>query len=523
MDGAVSNAKYVEIPGSDDREAFLSKESVHSRGSTSRLNLSTLVSRDWIPTTTVEASLSIAVQVFPPFLVAGCGMVAAGLLLGLVQYWPVFREVQEILVLVPALLGLKGNLEMTLASRLGTHANLGDLDGGRFWTIVFGNLAVVQCQAIVVGFLAALVAVSTDSLFTGTLSISHALLLASSGITAASVASCVLACIMVAIVIFSRRWGINPDNVASPIAGMLGDFCTLGLLSTFAQLFWSSDVWMQWMVLVAYLFFAPICAWIAFHNKTAGPLRESWTPVILSMLISCVAGFILKEGVHTFKHLAPFAPVMNGAGGNLAAVHASRLSTDLHASHASYAGAQSQSNERRVIRKEISRMGMTAEDMRTYHQCLTPQPDLPVYRKLSWYEPDRDRGFARSFLMCSALRGEGGQARTARILALLTLPGSTCFASLIVGVKSGWSAWPSPIFILVYVAAALFQVIVLLMIAHLLVSWLWSRGYDPDNAAIPYVTSLGDVVGTASLTAAFTVLSLVGATPWDEIGSQSGT
>jgi solute carrier family 41 len=59
-------------------------------------------------------------QVLLPFLVAGVGMVAAGLVLDEVQHWSVFQKVTEIFILVPALLGLKGNLEMTLASRLST-------------------------------------------------------------------------------------------------------------------------------------------------------------------------------------------------------------------------------------------------------------------------------------------------------------------------------------------------------------------------------------------------------------------
>jgi len=37
-----------------------------------------------------------------------------------VQHWPLFDEVSELYIVVPALLGLKGNLEMTLASRLST-------------------------------------------------------------------------------------------------------------------------------------------------------------------------------------------------------------------------------------------------------------------------------------------------------------------------------------------------------------------------------------------------------------------
>lgn len=75
------------------------------------------------------------------------GMVLAGTFLDSVQDWPVFKECPEIFILIPALLGLKGkiiqtefqpfskrvltllgNLEMTLASRLSTEANLGSLD-----------------------------------------------------------------------------------------------------------------------------------------------------------------------------------------------------------------------------------------------------------------------------------------------------------------------------------------------------------------------------------------------------------
>ena len=75
-----------------------------------------------------EGWSEVLIQVFPPYLCAGLGMVAAGLVLDTVQHWPVFLAMPELFILVPALIGLKGNLEMTLASRLSTHANLGHLD-----------------------------------------------------------------------------------------------------------------------------------------------------------------------------------------------------------------------------------------------------------------------------------------------------------------------------------------------------------------------------------------------------------
>jgi solute carrier family 41 len=41
------------------------------------------------------------------------------------QHWDVFIHISEVFILVPALLGLKGNLEMTLASRLSTQVSPG--------------------------------------------------------------------------------------------------------------------------------------------------------------------------------------------------------------------------------------------------------------------------------------------------------------------------------------------------------------------------------------------------------------
>ena len=68
-----------------------------------------------------ESWISISVQIFFPFIIAGLGMVGAGIVLDIVQHWEVFETINEIFILVPALLGLKGNLEMTLASRLSTQ------------------------------------------------------------------------------------------------------------------------------------------------------------------------------------------------------------------------------------------------------------------------------------------------------------------------------------------------------------------------------------------------------------------
>ncbi|EEC01779.1 hypothetical protein IscW_ISCW000425 [Ixodes scapularis] len=92
-----------------------------------------------------ESCSAFLYQVFPTFMLAGAGMVAAGLLLDMVQSWQVFIDVSQLFVLVPALLGLKGNLEMTLASRLSTQAHLGKMDSlMEVLNITCGNMALLQ-------------------------------------------------------------------------------------------------------------------------------------------------------------------------------------------------------------------------------------------------------------------------------------------------------------------------------------------------------------------------------------------
>jgi solute carrier family 41 len=43
-----------------------------------------------------------------------------------------------------------------------------------------------------------------------------------------------------------------------------------------------------------------------------------------------------------------------------------------------------------------------------------------------------------------------------------------------------------------------------------MVHWMWTRRIDPDNSAIPYLTALGDLLGTGLLALAFLFLNFIG-------------
>jgi solute carrier family 41 len=100
-------------------------------------------------------------------------------------------------------------------------------------------------------------------------------------------------------------------------------------------------------------------------------------------------------------------------------------------------------------------------------------------------------------------------ARTARILLLMVIPGHLVFTYGIRLLQAGHTS-VTALFLVVYLSAALVQVILLLYFAHTMILWMWTKHIDPDNSAIPYLTALGDLLGTALLAIAFIVLFSIG-------------
>jgi len=430
-------------------------------------DIDSTIQNDSISDGTSEKWYSTLLQIFLPFIVAGLGMVAAGLVLDHVQHWKVFVEIPEIMILVPALLGLKGNLEMTLASRLSSAANLGKMDAKEdALSLITGNLALIQCQAIVVGFLASITGMLMGWGPAGKLNMDHGLLLCASSVVTASLASFVLGIVMVLVIIGSRAVRINPDNVATPIAASLGDLITLTLLSWIASLLWADldkDKWLAPLIICSYLLFTPLCLCIAWRNSnTKDVLLYGWTPVLIAMLVSSGGGLILDYAVAKFHGIAVFQPVMNGVGGNLVAVQASRMSTYLHTSSGG--------------------SGPGVLPMKDEGVCVTP-----------WS------------IVCS----DDPHARTARILLLLVIPGHVIFAYTISYLEAGHTS-PTLLFFVFYLSAAWLQVALLLYVCRVMVFSMWSRGTDPDNSAIPYLTALGDLLGGGFLAIAFLLLHLLG-------------
>ncbi|XP_077400592.1 solute carrier family 41 member 2 isoform X2 [Vanacampus margaritifer] len=376
-----------------------------------------------------ESPLAMAFQILVPFLLAGFGTVSAGMVLDIVQ------------------------------------VNVGKMDSPiEKWNLIIGNLALKQVQATVVGFLAAVAAVILGWIPEGKFQMSHAVLLCSSSVATAFIASLLQGFIMVGVIVGSKKTGINPDNVATPIAASFGDLITLAILAWISQgLYKCLDSYPYVSSLVCAFFMCLTPLWMVISSKHPASrtlLYSGWEPVITAMVISSIGGLILDKTVSdpNLAGIVVYTPVINGIGGNLVAIQSSRISTFLHFHHAP---------------GEV---------------------------------PDEAKG---CYYPCRTFFGTGANHRSAQVLLLLVIPGHLIFLYTIHLMKSGHTTL-TPIFMSVYLAAALLQVLLLLCIADWMVHSMWRSGKDPDSFSIPYLTALGDLLGTALLALSFHFLWLIG-------------
>lgn len=139
---------------------------------------------------------------------------------------------------------------------------------------------------------------------------------------------------MCALVIISRRYGIDPDNIATPLAASLGDLISLAILGEVSTLFLSveSTLWTT-VIFVVLLLFISLNVWFVLRNAYVQELLWSgWGALIGAMVISSGTGLILERVVNSFKGYALLGPVVTGVAANVGAVLVSRISTSLHSS-----------------------------------------------------------------------------------------------------------------------------------------------------------------------------------------------
>ncbi|KAI0034981.1 hypothetical protein K488DRAFT_44212 [Vararia minispora EC-137] len=426
----------------------------------------------------------IALETFPTLLFTTVGTILTGELLEHVSRWKALTTVNELIMIIPVMLNLKGNLEMNLSARLGTAANMGHLDTpSTRRALILGNLALLQVQAALVSFVAACfsfllgvlipdetpAATNTpttraprpakvanpghlDSAF------NEFAVVASSTMTATCLSAALLGSFMCALIVLCRKLGRDPDNIAPPIASCLGDLVTLSLFGLCASVLATSSLpLVPILAVVLVVLCATACGVLVRRNEhVAGLLTQGWTPLFGAMVITSGSGIVLDMFVSRYEGYALLAVAFGGLPGGTGSIIVSRLSTALHAA----AGT---------------------------------------------------RGSTASLLPAKALESESSGARDASIAMLTLLAVSLPIEIFFLAALRllGWLETPFGFFALALVFLSI-AVAISLLAARVLTALLWRRALDPDLHALPIHSAAMDLSGQLLLVACFEVARLFG-------------
>uniref|UniRef100_D8PUR5 SLC41A/MgtE integral membrane domain-containing protein n=1 Tax=Schizophyllum commune (strain H4-8 / FGSC 9210) TaxID=578458 RepID=D8PUR5_SCHCM len=443
------------------------------------------------------------------------------------------QRVDQLIMIIPVVLNLKGNLEMNLSARLGTAANTGLLDDGvddernvvslndeddgaphrsssphphlppsspsPRRQIITGNLALLQAQAAVVSFVAALddntgnhfTSVGSDHSTSGGSDFNSEesgsarpptttaapggaedrgfIFLAATATASAALSALLLGAFMCALVVACRRFNLDPDNIAPPVAACLGDLVTLVLVG----------------VLV---------------------LSSSGTGIVLDLFVS------------RYEDFAVLAVVISGLPGSVGSIFTSRLSTELHAGAGREQHERGVGEEGRGLLADEGR-GLLADEedgtpltapltkpshRRTPSSSHARSPSTASFHRQSSHYPPTP-GAPSPHHMSTPHHARPAPPpppplTVAITLLLITLPVELIFLAVVRGL--GWLELPL-LFVGCSVVFFCVAVTISLLVAYHLTKFLWSRGLDPDSNALPLHSALMDLVGQLLLVLCF--------------------
>ncbi|OSD02084.1 hypothetical protein PYCCODRAFT_1435762 [Trametes coccinea BRFM310] len=438
----------------------------------------------------------IVIETAPTLLLTTTGLLFTGEILDHVSHWKAMTQIDELIMIIPVVLNLKGNLEMNLSARLGTAANMGDLDHPtKRRSIILGNLSLLQVQATIVSFVAACVSFLMSRIVSATAGMEDGsappdnaarellhmlytrgvhkpkphkpplplppsgpaefILVAASAMCAACASSVLLGSFMCTLVVVCRHFGLDPDNIAPPVAACLGDLVTLSLLGVISELLLHVLNTPIPLIITIVLAAAAIgWAFVTHRNEHVKHLlKEGWSPLFVAMAISSGTGIVLDTFVERYSGFALLAVVIAGLPGGVSSIFVSRLSTALHA----------------ATSKASSLVSAVQELQHDKHH---PSPRLVMIT-----------------------------------LIAVCLPIEIIFLTAVS--LLGWIHLPL-LFIVLQVLFFLVAITISLLIARVTTTFLWKRSLDPDMYALPFQSALTDLVGQLLLVACYEVASLLG-------------
>ncbi|MFI5053789.1 MAG: magnesium transporter [Acidimicrobiia bacterium] len=269
---------------------------------------------------------------FVALLLSSGGDLLAGLTLGSIT--GTLESLPGLLVLVPAAIGMRGNVFGALGSRLGTAVHTGTFRmSRRLDTVVGQNLAASISMSLSISLVLAILAkaISVGFGLENTISVADFVVISVIG---GFLSSIVVMLITVGVATLSVRRSWDLDNVTSPIVTAAGDMVTLPALFLATYL-----VGIPWVTTVI----AVLCAVVALialvaSVRSRAPIlrriaRESLPVLVLAGTVDIVAGLTIEKRFSSFvlyPALLVLVPPFLEDSGALGGILSARVSTKLH-------------------------------------------------------------------------------------------------------------------------------------------------------------------------------------------------
>jgi mgtE-like transporter len=269
---------------------------------------------------------------FVALLLSSGGDLLAGLTLGSIT--GTLESLPGLLVLVPAAIGMRGNVFGALGSRLGTAVHTGTFRmSRRLDTVVGQNLAASISMSLSVSLALAILAKAICVGFglENTISVADFVVISVIG---GFLSSIVVMLITVGVATLSVHRGWDLDNVTSPIVTAAGDMVTLPALFLATYL-----VGVPWVTgIVAVLCAAAALVALVASLRSKAPIlrriaRESLPVLVLAGTVDIIAGLTIEKRFASFvlyPALLVLVPPFLEDSGALGGILSARVSTKLH-------------------------------------------------------------------------------------------------------------------------------------------------------------------------------------------------
>ncbi|OYT53178.1 MAG: hypothetical protein B6U72_06725 [Candidatus Altiarchaeales archaeon ex4484_2] len=175
----------------------------------------------------MDASVKkIIKETLPVLVLTTIGGITAGIFLENVKH-DIIVKIPGLLILLPAILGNRGNIAGALGSRLSSALHLGLIDAELKWNkMLQDNLYATILLNITISFLLGIVAWCAYKIagFPGDASIIELTLIA---LIAGTLAGILLALLTILLAIYTSSKGLDPDNILMPLVSTVGDIATI--------------------------------------------------------------------------------------------------------------------------------------------------------------------------------------------------------------------------------------------------------------------------------------------------------